>query len=107
MEQRQAERLLEMLRWLLENPAEKTMLCDLDASTARDVQESIERLEEKGYYEFLLILLLILLLKHQEEPKLYRATARYLTNRLGGLLRENGLQAELALFKALLAEQFA
>ena len=103
MEQRQAERLLEMLRWLLENPAEKTMLCDLDASTARDVQESIERLEEKGYYEFLLILLL----KHQEEPKIYRATAQYLTNRLGGLLRENGLQAELALFKALLAEQFA
>ena len=103
MEQEQSKRLLEMLRWLLEHPDEKTMLCDIDAATARDVQDSIEALEARGYYEFLLLLLL----KHQEEPEIYRAIAQYLTNRLGGFFRENGAQGELALFKALLAEQFA
>ncbi|MBQ9648522.1 MAG: hypothetical protein IJV43_09215 [Oscillospiraceae bacterium] len=102
MEEKQAERLLEMLRWLLENPAEITILCEIDSASARDVQKSIEKLEARGYYEFLLILLL----KHQEEREIYCAIAQYLTNRLDGFFRENGVQAELALFKTLLAEQF-
>ena len=100
MEQTQAERLLEMLRWLLENPFEKTMLCDLDSASARDVQKSIEKLEARGYYEWIPLLLF----KHQDEPQIYRAIAQYLTNRLSGFFRENGAQTELALFKALLAE---
>ena len=103
MEQEQSKRLLEMLRWLLENPFEQTMLCGVNSATAQDVQESIEKLEAQGYYEWIPLLLF----KHQEEPEIYRAIAQYLTNRLGGFFRENGAQTELSLFKALLAEQFA
>ena len=103
MEQKESERLLEVLRWLLENPFEQTMLCGVDSATARDVQESIEKLEAQGYYEWIPLLLF----KHQDEPQIYRATAQYLANRLSGFFRDNGAQTELALFKALLAEQFA
>lgn len=103
MYQDQTERLCGILRWLLENPAVTEILSGMDSPTARDTDEVLERLEQQGYYEFILLLLA----RYQDDGATSRALADYLAERLAYFLRKNGPSGELAAFRAILAEQAA
>ena len=103
MDEKQTDRLVGMLLWLMEHPAQRNMLCGLNDANAHEVMEVIELLEEQEYYE----LILILLLKYQENREINIATASYLGNRISCLLYENGAKRELAALKGFYSEQFS
>lgn len=101
MDEQQTERLIEMMRWMLENSVCVDAVCGVENITGADIMDAIERLEQQGYYE----LILVLVLKYQEDRAMICAITQYLGDRLSRALRENGVQSELHVFKALLSEQ--
>lgn len=103
MYQEQTERLCGILRWLLENPAVTENFRGLDSPAPWEMDEMLERLEQQGYYEYILLLLA----RSQDDGDTSRALADYLAERLAYFLRKNGPSGELAAFRAILAEQAA
>ncbi len=103
MNRPQTERLEDMLRWLLENPAVVEIICGLDSPTAQDMAEILDRLAKQGYFEFILLLLT----RFHDDRDVSRALADYLAERLSFFLRENGPCGELSVFQSILAGHLA
>lgn len=103
MDKMQTNRLLEMLVWLVENPADRAALAGEDPLSARDVLTIMEKLEGKGYYEFLLILLL----RAQVDYTVERAMAVYLAGQIKEVLEQGSIQQELSTFKIILQTEMA
>lgn len=91
-------RLTEMLVWLAENPADRDALSQALSLRASDVLTSMEKLEAKGYYEFLALLLL----RGQDDQIVERATALYLAEKVKEMVEQGSLERELSAFKTIL-----
>ena len=103
MSEQQTERLAGMLRWLLENPGCVNDICGWDGASVWDMEETLDWLEQQGYYEYILLLLV----RETESTEMERAVADYVANRLTHFLRENGPKVELSVFRAILSEHLA
>lgn len=102
MNETQAARLAEMISWLAEHPAYRNILCGMECADVKDILSMMAALEERGYYEFLLMLLVE---NYLENSKVNRAMERYLAGKVGADLRQRGLADEIESLRRLLWEE--
>lgn len=101
MNTEQSARVAELLEWLVENPTYRDHICD-DGDTAADLEilETMEALEEVGYYE----LIIVLFLKNEMNAAVYDALLRLAYTKIAESVRLHGAEKVELEFKSFFDE---
>lgn len=102
MNSEQSARVAELLEWLVVNPTYKKHICeDGDVTTDLEILETMEALEEIGYYE----LIITLLLKNDMSPSVNDAMLRLAYTKIAESVRLHGAEKVELEFKSFFDEE--
>ena len=83
-----SEKLAELLEWLSTNPVHVLRLsADRGEVPAEDLYETLEALQDMGYWE----LMVLLVLKNDINPVVSQTLTRYTSTRIAEALRQDGI----------------